>query len=174
MRPHTVNDWTYRIIRFTLVSNITVSKYRSQDKHQRVPLHWIFAKVWYRYSDTYQRREFATRCCIEPATTSDPPFSPQGAAPPPFLEVRLSTAAGATLVDFAWNPGADFGAMFASCLGDGSVRLWEVKDALVAVAQLPPTTRACCGELAVPGALEAQRTKTLFILCCFLCVYTVY
>ena len=26
MRPHTVNDWTYRIIRFTLVSNITVSE----------------------------------------------------------------------------------------------------------------------------------------------------
>ena len=67
--------------------------------------------------------------------------------PEPFLDVRLSSVAGVTVSDLAWNPGAaDFSSLLCTVMSDGAVGLWDVKDKLAIIASLPPTTKATCCE----------------------------
>ena len=62
----------------------------------------------------------------------------------PFLEVRLSTAPDVRLSDLMWNPGEPYVSLFASCMSDGSVGLWTVKDSVTVTARLPATAQAAC------------------------------
>ena len=64
----------------------------------------------------------------------------------PFLEVRLSTTPEVRLADLMWNPGDNFASLFASCLSDGSVGLWQVMDSVTVTARLPTTVQATCRE----------------------------
>ena len=70
----------------------------------------------------------------------------KGTIPTPFLEVKLSSSPGVRLMDFAWNPSQDFVGLFATCLSDGCVALWEVKDNLKILATLPSVASATCCE----------------------------
>ena len=78
----------------------------------------------------------------------------QDAGVAPFLEVRLSATGGAEVLDLAWNPGAEFAAILASCTSDGSLNLWEIGEGLRVVASLPP-------------AIGAQACKKYIIKCSY-------
>ena len=66
----------------------------------------------------------------------------QNAKPPPFQKVKLNASPGSTLLDLAWNPGNPL--MLATCVSDGGVELFEIKENLHMVASLPVSTCATC------------------------------
>ncbi|XP_041368937.1 nuclear pore complex protein Nup214-like isoform X2 [Gigantopelta aegis] len=69
-------------------------------------------------------------------------FANQNAKPLPFQKVKLNASPGSTLLDLAWNPGNPL--MLATCVSDGSVELFEIKENLNIVASLPVSTCATC------------------------------
>jgi len=57
----------------------------------------------------------------------------------------VKLAVGQEIIDLAWNPSVELSSVCAVCLADGSVKLWDVKDAGIEMtATLPATTRATC------------------------------
>ena len=71
-------------------------------------------------------------------------FNIQSPSVAPFVEVRLSTTPEVRLTDLMWNPGDNFVSLFASCMSDGSVGLWQVIDSVTVTAKLPTTVQATC------------------------------
>jgi len=64
---------------------------------------------------------------------------------PPFYQVKLSSTADDCLMDLAWNPGPEFSSMFAACLSDGSVCLYEMKNTTLSIlASLKGNAQATC------------------------------
>ena len=67
------------------------------------------------------------------------------------MEVKLSSEPNSHLTDLAWNPGQEFGSMFASVISDGGVGLWQIGNELNIIAKLPAATCAtCCMYLVKP------------------------
>ncbi|CAG0889123.1 unnamed protein product, partial [Darwinula stevensoni] len=80
--------------------------------------------------------------------------------PQPFMEIRLVSDDMTRLADLQWNP-VDHD-MFATCLEDGSVSLYQIKDTNFQLTSLPPALSATLR----PGCMcWSQRGKQLAVGC---------